>query len=643
MDGAFRLDSWLVDPSLNCIARDGTSVRLEPKVMAVLVCLAGHPDQTVAKEELIRTVWPDTFVGDDVLARSISELRRVFEDDAKEPRFIQTIPKRGYRLIAPVSPVNGVAPGVQSAIPETATGNSRGFRTWAASGLALGIAGLLFVSLVALTARGLRQRLFGTSSPPRIQSLAVLPMRNLSGDPAQDYFADAMTEELITQLSRISALNVISRTSVMPYSDSKQSLPEIARELHADAIVEGSVMRSGDKVRVIAQLIYAAKDTHIWAQTYDRDLQDALTLQSTVASAIAGEIRIKITPQERAQLGTVRPVNRKSLEAYLEGRRHLDQAQPLEFHKGQQEAFDHEIQEAVASFKRAIQEDPNYLPAYLGIFDAVGSPNVVSHPEFIPEAKQALARALELDESLVEAHLDMARLLMQWDWDYPGAGKHYQRALELNPNSADAHADYSDFLDTLGQLDQGKKELELAQELDPKHDRSLNIFPESWTLDQDRQFLDEKAPKDPFLRATLGKAFQTNGRYEEAVEQYMKAIDLYGYHDQTAILRRGYEKKDYRGAILDWMRDWENLSKHQYVPAFWPAFLYAGLGEKDAAFRWLEKAAREHSWCMLYLNDDQIWDPIRDDPRFAEFVRRAGLPEDHGQFLEEREGYPRNR
>jgi len=645
VDGAFRLGSWLVQPSLNTISCNGTSLQLEPKVMSVLVCLVEHPGEAVSKETILQTVWPDTFVGEGVLTRAISELRRVFEDDVKEPRVIQTIAKRGYRLVAQVTPVNGVMPGASADVSDTPAQPLRGRRGRITAAAVVVGASLVFASLIALNVGDVRPRWLGIGRSPHIQSLAVLPLQNLSGDPGQEYFADAMTEELITELSRISALNVISRTSIMPYKDSKKSLPEIARELHADAVVEGSVLRSGDRVRITAQLIYAAKDTNVWAETYDRSLEDVLTLQGAVARAIAEEVRVQVKPQESARLRVTRPISRVALEAYLAGRDHMYKAASLEFYKGKEQQYEHEIQSAVESFQLAAREDPNYVPAYLATFDIVTNAGIVSHPDLVPQAREGIKKALELDETLVEAHLDRAHLLMQWDYDYEAAGKEFQRALELAPKSSDVHAAYSDYLQAFGRDEEGARELQLARELDPNRSRPGNVFPINWTLDQDRQYLDESTSRqsldpgadDASLRAALGKGFQARGRYKEAVEQYIKAVELYGYHDQAEVLRRGYAKGDYKGAIRNWMKEWDRLSQRQYVPSFWPAFLYANLGDKEAAFRWLEKAYREHSWCMLGLSQDNIWDPIRSDPRFAEYVRRAGLPADHGQFTKLRE------
>jgi len=603
--------------------------------MEVLVCLAKRSEELVTKDELLRSVWADTFVSDDVLIRSISELRRVFQDDAKDARFIQTVPKRGYRLLPPVVWTNGIS----ADLPPVAAAAGSGEQARTSRRILIGGAVLIaLIGALLMWKPDLRsRRMPGLSDGPPIHSIAVLPLQNLSGDPGQEYFADAMTEELITELSRVSALNVISRTSVMPYKSSNKLLPQIAHELHADAIVEGSILRSGDRVRVTAQLIYAAKDTNVWAETYDRDLQDVLGLQSAVARAIANEIRVQVKPQESAHLSAVRPVNRKALDAYLEGRRHLDKAGNLEFHKGMEETYEAESRQAMASFQLATREDPNYVPAYLAMFDVVDSPGLVPHPQFVPAARTALKKALAIDDTLAEGHLRMARLLMQWDWDYAAAGREYERALELNPNSADVHSDYADYISLFGRTQDANRERERAQELDPTHNRLVNLFPMDWNLEQARQFLEKDDPNDGFLRAGLGKGYQVRGLYREAVEQYIHAADAYGYHDEAQVLRRDYAKGEYKRAIRDWMAVWEARSKHGYVPSFWPAFLYSSLGDKETAFRWLQKAYEEHSWCMLYLNDDKVWDPIRSDRRFAEFVHRAGLPEDHGQFFQQRE------
>ena len=418
MSANFQVGTWRVEPGLNTVSHNGTTARLEPKVMEVLVCLAGQPGEPFTKEQLLHTVWPDTFVSDDVLTRSISELRRVFADDAKDAHFIQTIPKRGYRLIAPVVGVEHVSPTGPSKppIPEEMPGSLRQeririFAFVAGAVLVLGL--LVWLKVINIG------EWVPAKSRPQIQSLAVLPLQNLSGDPSQEYFADAMTEELITELSRISALKVISRTSIMRYKKADKGLPEIARELGVDGIVEGSVLRSGNRVRVTAQLIYAPKDTNIWVQTYDRDLQDVLTLQATVASAIADEIRVTMKPDEKEQFHSRRPVSLKAHEAYMQGRYHLQLENDSVFKRNSAKVAAAEAEEAEKYFQLAIQEDPNYAPPYLGIWEALVSSPVPGR-DWVPRAKPQLLKALQLDDSLAEAHRAMASLL-RFDLDFGGA------------------------------------------------------------------------------------------------------------------------------------------------------------------------------------------------------------------------------
>jgi TolB-like protein/DNA-binding winged helix-turn-helix (wHTH) protein len=624
----FRIGAWRVEPGLNTVSNNGTTAHLEPKVMEVLLCLAAQPGEPVSKEHLLRTVWPDTFVSDDVLTRSISELRRVFADDAKDSHIIQTIPKRGYRLIAPVISGNGdtEARSIPAPIAKANDRISRQGRTrvWALVGSAIPLLGLL-TWWQASAIRNWAAR----DNPPAIHSLAVLPLQNLSGDPSQEYFADAMTEELITELSRIRALNVISRTSVMAYKQSNKSLPEIARELHADAIVEGSIVRSGGRVRVTAQLICAAQDNNIWAQTYDRDLQDVLTLQSAVATAIANEIQIRVSPEEQARLKTLRLVNPKALDAYVEARYHFDQAHNLEYYFGKLEALNEELRRGVSFLDRAIENDPAYIPAYVAYFDALDLDSS-SRLQYLPKAKATLTKALEMDVKNVDAHLALGRLLMQYEYDWSGAEREYKRALELNPNSGDAHYYYSEFLYNIGRRAEGGRELEVAQALDPAHDyfSDAGVHRMGTTVDEDRRALEEKAPNDPFALAVMGKDYAIAGRHKESVEMWERSLALYGWHSFANTLKRTDSPGGPKYALEAWMLAGEEYArKHDDMPVVAMAFTYSSLGNKDKAFAWLDKAVVQRNWCIVYLKRDKVWDPLRSDPRFKALLRRVGLPE----------------
>jgi TolB-like protein len=458
--------------------------------------------------------------------------------------------------------------------------------------------------------------------------LAVLPLQNLSGDPGQEYFADAMTEELITELSRISMLKVTSRTSVTRYKKTDKLLPEIARELNVDAIVEGSVLRSGDRVRITAQLIYAAKDTNLWAQTYDRNSQDTLALQSAVANAIADEIKVQMTPSERQRLRNPRPVKYSAVIAYLEGRSHLERVRELQFQKNLQKETQAELAKAVVSFDRAVQEDPNYPKAYLGFFDAMDSEGD-NHLELLAKARDGIDKALALDDALAEGHVYKGIFLGQYEWNWADAAKEFQRALDLSPNSPKVHEAYGDYLTSIGRTAEGAKEHESARSLDPLCTDSISGPLGCLDFDQQLKYLDATGSSGHrcFLYGGVGKGLLVDGKYPEAIATFEKMMKVCGYPELADVMARSYASGDYRSAIRAWQVGMEReVASHQPIPSLWMAFMYSALNDRDNAFRWLEKAYENHSWCIRYLIVDDIWDPIRSDSRFADLMKRAGLP-----------------
>jgi len=584
--------------------------------MEVLVCLARHPGETLPKEQLLQTVWLETFVSDDVLIRSISEIRRAFEDDARESKFIQTIPKRGYRLVAPVVIVNGNT-GLATEISRVADemkGSSfarRGLRV----GIVIGvISSVALLVLLALMPADVWRKLTRKSEVPQIRSIAVLPLQNLSRDPEQEYFAEEMTEELITELSRISALQVISRTSVKRYKESDKSLPEIAHELNVDAIIVGSAFRSGDRVRITAQLIYAPKDTNLWAETYDRDLRDVLTLQSEIARSIAAEVNIQTTQQERARLETHQTVNTKALEAYLLGQYHLNRV-------GRGYGKD-EGQAALSYFQRAVAEDPTFAEAYLKMADATFflPPN-----QAMSLQRAAVEKALELDPNLAEAHVTLGTLKFS-EWDLAGAEREFKRALELNPSSAAAHDWLAMYLASTGRRDESKAEAELRQRLDPLHySLSLDVIPgdEDRGIARLRTFL-EFNPEDGFAHLGLAGLYARKGLQKEYVGELQRAAILFGFPKLANDIDVAYTSSGYPGALRALAIGLDRYGANQPLMV---AEAYARLGDKDLAFRWLDKACREHDGGMMLLNLDEEWNSLRSDPRFAKVVRRVGLPQ----------------
>jgi len=640
LDDKFQIGAWKVDPGLNAISCNGTTIRLEPKVMEVLVCLASQAGEAVPKETILKTVWPDTFVSDDVLIRSISELRRVFQDDARDPRFIETIPKRGYRLLAPVERINGYVPAFSKSPAQTDVAGDETRRSrrgyWAVVALSVGL--LLSIGLpLSLNLGGLRDRFWGNRAPA-IQSLAVLPLESLSDDPKQAYFAEGVTDALITDLAQINALRVVSRTTMMRYGSPDKPLPQIARELSVDGIVEGTVQRSGDRVRVTAQLIYGPSDQHLWASSFERDVKDILDLQSTVANEIATQIKVKVTPEERVRLNSLHPVNPKALDAYFEARYHIDQIQNLAYYKGKIQVIREEAGKAASFLDEAVREDPNYLPAYVAHFDVIDHTDIPL-VEYWPKAHAALSKALELDETNVPAHLALAKLLMEYDYNWAGAGREYKRAIEIDPRSADAHFEYAEYLDNVeGVLnnardwdsEDAKRERELAQALDPAHDYygDAGFQRMGRTLQQQRQALEQKGPNDPFALAVMGKNYAIAGRFEDAVEMYERCLTLYGWHDMAAVMKRADATGGPRHALEEWMRASEAYeAEHGDMFVVPMAFTYSSLGNKDRAFFWLDRAVEQRNWMIIYLKRDPVWDPLRSDPRFAALLSRVGLPQ----------------
>ena len=618
MNGNFRVGPWLVEPSLNTVSCNGTAVRLEQKQVEVLVCLAQHPGELVPKDRLLRTVWPDTFVGDDVLIRSISELRRVFEDDPKDARYIQTIPKRGYRLVAPVQPVNGHT----STKTEHPAGPSPAARTadkkWT---IRLAVIAAVVVGCgltLALNVAGSRDRVFGNQVPV-IKSLAVLPLQNLSGDPSQEYFVDGMTEELITEVSRISGLRVISRTSIMTYKNSKKSLPQIARELGVDAIVEDSVIRSGDRVRITAQLIYAPKDTNLWAEAYNRDVRDVLALQASVASEVAKQVNSQVTPHELDGRSQPHPVNLAALDAYLKG----------EYHE-QQYGFGGTPEErytAAEYFRQATQIDSSFARAWVGLANAYII-NVGPSPKEAPIFKDALEKALIADPSLSEAHFLMARFKEYHDWDFAAAGEQFRRAIELDPNSASAHEFYGDYLDNMGRWPEAAREEELAQALDPKSNHLLDGLYNRG--DYARAFgiarnLVELHPENGWNHWVLSNIYFAQGRYQEDIAELQPTLRQYGYPEMANALAKTYAANGYKAALLLYAKDLASVQGNPACPTM-VASVYLLLGDKDEAFKWLEKGFIERDGFLVGLNLPEF-QSLRGDPRFGDLVRRVGLPQ----------------
>ncbi len=459
----------------------------------------------------------------------------------------------------------------------------------------------------------------------RIRALAVLPLENLSGDPEREYFADGMTEALITTLAKVEALRVISRTSVMQYKRARKPLPEIARELGVDAVVEGSVLYAGDRVRITAQLIDAATDQHLWTESYDRDLGDTLALQSEVARAIAREVQVELTPRDESRLARVRPVDAGAHEAYLTGRYFLWQVSPESLGRAKRE------------FERSIDLDPSYAPAYAGLSDVYYFQSIyglVRPLDSMPQQKQAALDAVERDETLPEAQISLARALtIEWDWE--GAERAYLRVLELNPGNADAELSYASVLANLGRLDEAEGHFRRARELDPMSPLVNAWLGQYLVLSGEPERAIEQlhhtlslAPDFMNAHLFLGQAYLELGRDADAIAEFRQGMEI-GAHEPTLVgalasLLASAGERDEAEALLNGLLA---QSRERYVDPCVVGLLYASLGEDDLAFEWAERAYEEHSMLLAVGGAMKpLMRPLHSDPRYADLMRRIGLP-----------------
>jgi len=623
-----RFGPFQLDTQFGQVSKDGIVLKLQGQPVQILEILLEKPGELVTREELRQRLWPsDTFVDfDHSLNTGIKKLRQALSDEADTPRYIQTLPKRGYRFIAPVDGSRAPVAEPEQPVPVLRTAVAApAKRSYAkTAGLTLGMVALAAVIVLIILAVGhWRDRLTGrTTAPPRIESLAVLPLANLSGDPQQDYFADSMTDALISQVGQVGSLRVISRTSVMQYKGTQKPLPQIARELNVDALVEGSVLRSGDRIRVTAQLIGAVPERHLWARSYDRDLRDVLTLESEVARDIAEKVNAKVTPGVQARLSRARPVNPEAHELFLKGVAVFSSDA-----KGLKKAREY--------FQQAIQKDPNFAQPYLGVawtYFTLEDSNQMASNEAVPIAEQYARKALEVDDSLADAHAALAASLEVGDWNWSGAEAEFKRAFEVNPNSDSAHGEYSLYLLFMGRMEEAIAEAKRDQELSPGLPGPYNRLGFAYYFDRRydealAQFktADEKAPNccKAWHSLMRGWVYREKGMYKESFVELQKwnmPVSRLG-HLGNAYARAG-KKAEARKAIQDLLE----FTK-QGLGTWEVALVYAGLGEKDQAFDWLERAYKTHDKGMCYLKIDPPLDPLRSDPRYQDLVRRMNFPQ----------------
>lgn len=594
----------MVSPRLNTISRNGTTNRVEPKAMQVLTCLATQPGEVVSKEDLIDKVWAETHVTDDVVTGCISALRKAFEDNPRTPAFIQTIPKSGYRLIAPVSLVNG------NGQPPVAEIKPSQKPTWLV-GAAL---------LVLATTLG-----FWLLRPSQtIDSVAILPFSNSSADSGSEYLSDGITESIIDNISQLPNLRVMAWTTVARYKSQSKDPLTVGRELGVKSVLTGKIVQSGNQLQIQTELVDLATGSLLWGEQYTRQLSDVIPLQKAISLRISEKLRLKLTGADEQKLAKRSTVDPEAYTLYLKGR--------YFWNKRSEEG----MRKAISYFQQAIDRDPAYALAYAGLADAynLGDDWGSTPPsESFPRAKAAASKALELDDSLAEAHTSLAFVKANYDWDFPGAEKEFQRAIALNPNYATAHQWYAMHLVPMRRFAEAEHEIKIAQDLDPL---SLiislgvgEIF--EWERNYDAAFgqYQKTLELDPSFIGTYGHLstiYEHKGMYREAVEASKKVARLKGNNDEVSEIEQVFRKKGYRGLDqANLRRDFATQAQGKYVRSSEIAENYLRSGNKPQALHWLQKAYEEHDSSLVFLPIDAEFDPLRSDPQFQQLLRKIGF------------------
>jgi TolB-like protein/DNA-binding winged helix-turn-helix (wHTH) protein/Flp pilus assembly protein TadD len=617
---AFRFGPFEADAQTGELRKNGLKIRLQEKPFQVLIALVERPGQVVSREELQRRLWPaDTFVDfNNSLNTAITRLRETLGDSAEEHRYVETLARRGYRFVGQVEEIS--TPSKTGSKGVVAPPRPRLWR-WLIQGKSLAL--ICISATVAVAVLGYF-RLRETKPTGRVM-LAVLPFENLSGDPNQEYLSDGFTEEMITELARLQPerLGVIARTSAMQYKNTKKSTDRIGHELGVQYLLEGSALSSGNRLRITAQLIRVQDQTHVWADSYERELGDVLALQDEVARSVAREIRAKLSPENDKRLSSPRHVDPETYQAFLKGRYHLNKRTGAD------------IQQAIQYFQQSIARDPRYAAAYAGLADATYAAQyrMIAPQEVVSQARDAANKALELDDTLPEAHVSLAWIELAYDRDWMRAEMHLKRALELSPGYADAHYVYGfAYLLPLGKFEDAVQEMKWALELDPlsliinanlggtyfemrRYDLAVEQCQK--TLEIDTQF----GP----AHSNLGLAYEQKGMYEEAISEFRAAFALHIGTQPLAQLGHAYALSGRRVEALNVLDQLKELSRHTFVSPFDFATVYVGLGENDQAIASLDEAIKAHVFPVIFLKVDQRFDPLHSHHRYGDLLRRLDL------------------
>lgn len=648
-----RTGLFEIDLTSGEVHKNGRRSPLQEQPFRVLAVLLEHPGEVVTREQLQARLWPaDTYVGfDEGLNTAIRKLRLAFGDSADNPRFIETLPRRGYRFIAPVSEIpKNQAPGHADAMADVPTdvGNreavredftgeggqmrgSPGFTSQASSvrprsrKLVISEAAAIVLILAGVTYL-IRPRLFSNSSAPKRMMLAILPFQNLNNDQGQEYFSDGLTEETIADLGQLSPehLGVIARTSAMAYKHTDKTISQIGRELGVDYILEGSVRREGGKARVSAQLVRVSDQTHVWAQNYDRELDDLLDIENELGKTIAQQVQVNLAPQRQIALSKFRTVDSETYDLYLKGRYYWNQRTQAGFWKG------------IEYFKQALERDPNYARAYAGLADCyilLGPSDALPATEVYPLAKAAALKALQLDDALAEAHASLGFVTLLYDWNPAEAEKEFRRAIELDPNYPTAHHWYAYDLSAMKRSDEAVAEIRHAVELDPLSSiinaDAGQILYLARRSDEAIAQCQKTVGLDPqFIQVYwyLGVLYEQKGMFDQAFDAFSKAP---GAPDssQSAAIRAAYRMSGIKGYWQERLAMLEHQSKTHYVSPYTFAVSYALMSDRDRALENLEKAFDERYPSMVFVQIEPVFDNLRSDPRYTDLLRRIGLPQ----------------
>jgi len=649
--GAFEVDLKAFE-----LRKHGLRLKLSEQPFQILTILLEKPGETVTRDELRARLWPgDTFVDfDHGVNNAVMRLREVLGDSSDRPRFIETLPRRGYRFIAPIEEVHSAThasvANAQSVGPhDELYGGGIVFPAAAATEvptddqlptlgtakrwltlprIAFMAAGVLaFAVASGIAVHYVRGMESGKLNPAHNMSLVVLPLENLTGDKEQDYFADGMTDDLTANLAKIRSLRVISRSTAMAYKGTHKPLSEIARELRVDAVVEGTVLRAGNRVRITAELVQVSTDHHLWADTYESQIGDVLALQNRVSSAIVDEIRINLTPEDKQRLAKNPSVSPDAYEDYLKGRYYWNRRSGEGFAK------------AIGYFEEATRKDPQYALAYAGLADCYGIIGAtiygtVPSAEAAPKAKAAAIRALEIDPSLAEAETSLATAKFNYDWDWPGASEGFKRAIQLDPKYATAYQRYSLYSIAMGRFDDSFEQIKRARDLDPLSISINSSF--GWRLYLARQYdrsiaqLRDTLEMDPsyeWAHLILGQAYEQKGEYILAISELRKAVELsHNSPLMVSALAHAYAISGNRAEAQKLLGQLVTESRKQYVSPYYIAVVYLGLGKNDLATTWLEKAFADRSNGLVFAKVEPELDPLRSDPRFIALEQKLNFP-----------------